>query len=235
MKFKKKLEYLDPYTYLDKFLLKVFGKPDKTEIKIINWIAYLLYSLFLAFVIYQMLSLCLGTALPLATVVSGSMEPSFYRGDIMIIKSAKNLNAEIITLDKNISKLNLSEFATMEYTKNKYNISEVSKITINNKTIDITKIIKNNNSVVVYKSNLSGREIIHRVVVIINANDGSFVLTKGDNGKTNYIIDEDCTIHKDYIINGCLNVYPVNTKDLLGKKIAKIPYVGYLKLFLFRG
>jgi signal peptidase I len=235
MSLKEKLKYLDPYTYIDLFLLKVFGKPKKTEIKIIYWIFYLFYSLLLAFIIYNLLGFILGTSLPLATVVSGSMEPSFYRGDIIIINSPKNLKAETIKIDENIKTKNLSEFAEMEYSLNEFNNYEVKEITINNKTINIKEAVENKNSVVVYKSNLTGRDIIHRVIVIIDAKDGKFVLTKGDNGETNYIIDQDCTIRGEYIINGCIHVYPIEINDLLGKKIARIPYLGHLKLFFFNG
>lgn len=235
MKLKEKVKYLDPYLYVDLFLLKVFGKDKKLEIKIIYWIVYLLYSLLLAFIIFKLLGLFLGTSLPLATVVSGSMEPSFYRGDIMVIKSAKNLNAEVITIDQEIKTKNLSEFSKMEYSKNQYGVNEVEKIIINNQEVIVKDAIKNNNSVVVYKSNLTGRDIIHRVVLIIDAEDGEFVLTKGDNGETNYIIDQDCAVSGNYIVNGCLHIYPIETKDLLGKKLFKIPYIGYLKLFLFKG
>jgi len=235
MSFKKKLKYLDPYTYIDIFLLKYFGKPKKTDTKIIYWIVYLLYSLLLAFIIYNLLGFLLGTGLPLATVVSESMEPSFYRGDIVIIKSANNLDAETITIDQDVGEHNLYDFATLEYFENQYGNREVKSITINQQTVDVTKITDNKNSVVVYKSNLNGRDIIHRVVLIIKANDGEFVITKGDNGKTNYVIDQECIIKDQYIINGCIHVYPIPKEDLLGKKIGKIPFVGYLKLFLFKG
>ncbi|MDD4049531.1 MAG: hypothetical protein PHX47_00810 [Candidatus ainarchaeum sp.] len=232
---KDKLKYLDPYYYIDTLLLKLFGKPKSLENKIMYWIFYLVYSLILAFLIFKLLGLILGTSLPLATVVSGSMEPSFYRGDIMVISSAKNLKSEVITIDDNISTKNLNEFAKMEYKLNGFGNYEVKTIEINNQIIEIKDAIEKNNSVVVYKSNLTGRDIIHRVVLIIDANDGKYVLTKGDNGETNYIIDQDCAISGNYIVNGCLNVYPINVENLMGKKILRIPYIGYLKLFLFRG
>lgn len=235
MKLKKKLKYLDPYYYLDIFLLKFFGKDKTTNVKIIYWIFYLLYSLLLAFIIFKLLGLILGTSLPLATVVSGSMEPSFYRGDIMIIGSAKNIKTEEITINQNIKTKNLSEFSKINYSMNEHGNYQARSIIIENQEIDIDKAIENRNSVVVYRSNLTGRDIIHRVILKINAKDGTFVLTKGDNPETNYIIDQDCIINGNYIVNGCIHIYPIETKDLLGKKLARVPYVGHLKLFLFRG
>ena len=227
---KDRLKLLDPYYYLDNLLLKFFGKPKKTETKIIYWVFYLIYSLLLAFIIFKLLGLILGTTLPLATVVSGSMEPSFYRGDIMVISSTKNLKSEVVTINENIATKNITDFLEMEYEK-----GIVKTIKINNQLIEVNDAVENNNSVVVYKSNLTGKDIIHRVILIIKANDGKFVLTKGDNNKTNYIIDQDCIISGNYVVNGCLNMYPINVESLLGKKRLRIPYIGYLKLFLFRG
>ncbi len=235
MKLKKKIKYLDPYTYMDLFLEKVFGKPKKTEIKIIYWIVYLLYSLLLAFIIYKGLGLILGTPLPLATVVSGSMEPSFYRGDIIIVSSAKNISSEIITIDENIRNKNITDFLEIKSQKNEYGKEEAKYIIINEKEIDISNAIENKNSIVIYKSNITGKDIIHRIVLTIEANDGIFVLTKGDNKETNYVIDQECVISGNYVLNGCLHVYSIPKEDLLGKKIGKIPYIGYLKLFLFKG
>jgi signal peptidase I len=225
-----RLKYLDPYYYLDNLLLKFFGKPKKIETKIIYWVFYLIYSLLLAFIIFKLLGLILGTTLPLATVVSGSMEPSFYRGDIMVISSAKKLRSEVVTIDENIATKNITDFLEMEYENRK-----VKSIKINNQIIEVNDAIENKNSVVVYRSNLTGKDIIHRVILIIQANDGKFVLTKGDNNETNYIIDQDCVVSGNYIVNGCLNIYPIKVESLLGKKILRIPYIGYLKLFLFRG
>lgn len=235
MCFKKKLKYLDPYTYLDIFLEKNFGKPKKIEIKIIYWIFYIGYSFILAFIIYNLLGLILGTSLPLATVVSGSMEPYFYRGDIIVLSSAKNLKSEIIDINQEIHNKNIRDYLDIESKLNKFGKYEAYQIIINGQTIKVEDAIKNNNSVVVFKSNLTGKDIIHRVILIINTNDGKYVLTKGDNSETNYLIDQDCQISGNYIVNGCIHVTAIPKENLKGKKIFKIPYIGYLKLFLSRG
>lgn len=235
MSFKKKLKYLDPYTYLDIFLEKKLGKPKKLKTKIIYWACYLAYSFILAFLIYQLLGFILGTSLPLATVVSGSMEPSFFRGDIIIISSAKNLKSEIVTIDENIASRNITEFLKINSYTNEYGIKEAKEIIINGQTINVLEAPKNKNSVVVFKSNLTGKDIIHRVVLKIEANDGTFVLTKGDNNKTNFLIDQQCEITGNFVTNGCIHVSAIEKEELLGKKIGRIPYIGYLKLFLFRG
>jgi len=229
------LNWLDPFTYLDLFLNKVFGAPKTTDKQIIFWIIYIIFAFGIAYLLYTIIGLVLGSSMPLATVVSGSMEPTFKRGDIVILGSAKNIKAEIIDFNASIVNKDLSSFSEITYRKNEYGLDEINTITIANKTIKIDDITKNNNSVVVYFSNLKGIPIIHRVVGIINANDGTYVMTKGDNKKTNRFIDQDCEV--SYLngkpTKGCLNLYLVNTKDLVGKKIGLIPYIGYIKLFLF--
>ncbi|MDD2477840.1 MAG: hypothetical protein PHW45_02615 [Candidatus ainarchaeum sp.] len=234
---KKYSKWIDPFTYVDILLLKLFGKPKNLKVKILYWIFYILFSVLFAFLIYKLAGLILGTTLPFATVLSGSMEPNFYRGDIIVLNSAKNLKAETITLDYPIGNKDLQEFATQKFYTNQYGLTEVKSIAINNKTIEIKDIIKNKNSVVVYNSNTTGKDIIHRLVVIIKATDGTFILTKGDNSKTNRIIDQDCRIDQSTGLaqNFCLNLYPVKKENLIGKKKLRIPYLGYLKLIFFRG
>jgi len=231
-KLNKFTKWLDPYYYLDLLLNKLFGKIDSTSKKFITNVIYILYSILLAYLLYLVIGLILGTSLPLATVVSGSMEPTLYRGDIVIVNSAKNIKAQVVDINESISQMNLKDFSKMSFTPNKYGLDEISSITIGNKTINLENTIKNKNSIVIYKSNIYGKLIIHRAIALIRANDGTFVITKGDNHKTNRIIDEDCSIDPKTgnLINGCLNVYPVNTKYLYGKEIFKIPYLGYVKL-----
>ncbi|MDD3178326.1 MAG: hypothetical protein PHR26_02295 [Candidatus ainarchaeum sp.] len=234
MNLKKYLKYIDPYTYIDIFLLKHFGEPKKLKIKIIYWIVYLLYSFILAFIIYKLAGLILATTLPFATVVSGSMEPSFYRGDIVILSGAKNLHAQKVKINDNITYKDLAEFAEIEYIYENQTL-EVKSLKINEEIYLVEDAIKNKYDVVVYKSNINGKAIIHRIILIIEANDGTFVITKGDNQETNKLIDQDCEIdiNTQTIRKPCLNVYPVNIERLIGKKIGKIPYIGYLKLTLF--
>jgi len=230
-KINKFTKWLDPYYYLDLLLNKLFGKIDSTSKKIITNIIYILYSILLAYLLYIVIGLILGTSLPLATVVSGSMEPTLHRGDIVVVNSAKNIRAQVVDINENISKMNLKDFSKMNFLPNKYGLDEIYSITIGNKTINLDNAIKNKNSIVIYKSNIYGKLIIHRAIALIHANDGTFVITKGDNHKTNRIIDEDCIIDSTgNLQNGCLNVYPVNTKNLYGKEIFKIPYLGYIKL-----
>jgi len=229
---KKFTRWLDPYNYLDLLLDKLFGEPDTASKKFITNVIYILYSILLAYLLYLIIGLILGTSLPLATVVSGSMEPTLHRGDIVVVSSAKNIKAQIIDVNKNIANKDLKDFSKMDFFPNNYGLSEIDTITIGHKTINLEDIIKNKNSIVIYKSNIYGKLIIHRVVAIIHANDGTFVITKGDNHKTNRIIDEDCDLDPNTgnQRKGCLNVFPVNVKNLYGKEIFKIPYLGYIKL-----
>lgn len=176
--------------------------------------------------------------MPMAIVYSASMEPSLHRGDIVILTKANNLKVEEITINQNISNKDLEEFADVSYYLNEYGLEEAEYLTIGDKNISLLSAINNKNSVIVYPSNVSGKDIIHRAIVKINANDGVFLLTKGDNHKTNTYIDQDCGVD---IVDGeitiekpCLNLCPIKEKDLKGKKLGKIPYIGYIKLVLFQ-
>ncbi len=229
------LDYIDPFTYLDMLLYNTLGEPKSMGKKVLFWIIYIAFAFLLAYILYTLLGIIFGSTMPLATVVSGSMEPTFQRGDVVVLGGTKYINAETVIINENIAQKDLSWFSEMTYKTNEYGLDEVSTITIDNQTIKFDDIIKNNNSVVVYTSNIQGIPIIHRVVAIIDAKDGIFIITKGDNSKTNRYIDQDCEVSPltGYATKGCLNLYPVKIDSLLGKKIGLIPYIGYAKLFLF--
>lgn len=176
--------------------------------------------------------------MPMAIVYSSSMEPNLHRGDIVILNKANNLKVEEITINQNISNKDLEEFAEVSYYINEYGLEEAEYLTIGDQNIFLLDAITNKNSVIVYPSNITGKDIIHRAIVKINAKDGSFLLTKGDNHKTNTYIDQDCGVDmlngKIIIEKPCLNLYPIKENTLKGKKIGKIPYIGYIKLVLFQ-
>ncbi len=81
-----------------------------------------------------------------------------------------------------------------------------------------------NNSIIVYKTepqDLFYKEgdtyVVHRAYAIINASGNYYYLTKGDNNPGLDIQYQN---------------YPASQKDIEGKVIAAIPYIGYLKLIL---
>jgi signal peptidase I len=90
-------------------------------------------------------------------------------------------------------------------------------LTIGNKKIFPNK----NNSIVVYETSSSDSmegPIIHRAVVVLNASNNYFVLTKGDNNPD---------------LDFQYGVAPKNSSSIIGEVIFKIPILGYAKLFLF--
>jgi len=233
MKIKNIFKYLDPFIYLDLLLEKYIGNPDTKIKKILYWVFYIIYSFLLAYLLYFILSLVFGVSMPLAIVVSSSMEPSLYRGDLVIVTKADNLKSQVVELNYNIANKDIKDFAELNYKNNIYNLREIDSIKIDNQIIDINSIT--NNDTVIYRSNLKNIDIVHRLVVYIKAKDGNFVLTKGDNFKTNRLIDQDCNIDEDTGMpkNQCLNIYPTSINMIKGKIIGKIPYIGYIKLIFF--
>jgi len=238
------LKWLDPFTYAD-ILLERSGKKDK---KIVSWSVYLLTAALSAFVLYNFFALLLGTRFPGVIVLSGSMEPLFYRGDIIIMQgfNVESLHGARIKFDGSIKGLPLSNYATTycsrndgteiktcskfkeDYRNGKVHLPDFSTTKIvfsNGKEVKITK----NGDIVVYYGYVfnwltgthSFEPIIHRVVAIIEANDGVFVLTKGDS-KFNSFIDQDAGISPSAV--------PVS--ELEGRLVAIIPKLGYVKLLV---
>ena len=232
------LKWFDPFTYVDLALEKTIGKQEGFWKNIVYWAFYILTAFVTAIIIYKFIGLILGVAEPLAIVVSSSMVPVLNIGDVVIFTSPKELRVPEITIDKSIGYKDVSEFAEINYYINDFGLNEVENVVINEKTIVVKDAITNKNSIVVYKSNINGRDIIHRAIVKIKARDGTFILTKGDNHKTNTNIDQDCGVIRTEteieIQKNCLNLYPTRIEDVQRKKIGKIPYIGYIKLVLFQ-
>lgn len=232
------LKWFDPFTYVDLFLEKTIGKQEGFWNNVIYWACYIVTAFISALLLYKIIGLFLGVAEPLAIVVSSSMVPNLHIGDVVIFTKPTNLKVAEVEIDRSIRYKDVSEFAEINYHINQHGLEEVKSITINDKTFIVEDAITNKNSVVVYKSNVNGKDIIHRAILKIKARDGTFIITKGDNHKTNLYIDQDCDIIREdnQIIaqKPCLNLYPIRIEDISRKKIGKIPYIGYIKLVLFQ-
>lgn len=237
-KFKEKLKWLDPFTYTDLLLEKTIGKQEGFLKTIVYWVAYLITAFISAFLLYTIIGVLLGVSEPLSIVVSSSMVPHLNIGDVVIFTKPTNLKIPEIEINENIQYKDITEFLTINYYLNEHGLEEAESITVNEKTINLKEAIENKNSVVVYKSNTTNKDIIHRAILKIKAKDGTYVLTKGDNHKTNLYIDQDCDVdyedNKIIIQKPCLHLYPIKIENINRKKIGKIPYIGYIKLILFQ-
>ncbi|MCX6799075.1 MAG: hypothetical protein NTW59_03205, partial [Candidatus Diapherotrites archaeon] len=200
--------------------------------EIIADIVYLVSAFVFAWVIYTALGIALGTASPMIIVLSGSMEPLYHRGDVLVLQGAtpENLAGQEVELPGTALRgAPLSDFATPVYSTESGSV-QIQKIQFGNgKETEITK----EGSVVVYFSGWRQQPIVHRVVAKLHAPDGWFVLTKGDSALNN-TVDQDC----GRIINGlpernCITLYPVPVQELQGKAIAWLPAVGCFKLWIF--
>ena len=103
----KNLYRLDPFTYAD-ILLERLGQKENN---LVAWPVYLLTAFLSAWLIYTVLGFILGTRAPAVIVVSGSMEPTFYRGDIMVLTGAtpENLKAQTVELPYALANRNIYE------------------------------------------------------------------------------------------------------------------------------
>ncbi len=238
------LKWLDPFTYADLFLERIGKKEDK----VIAWSVYLLTAAVSAFLIYNFFALLLGTRFPGVIVLSGSMEPLFYRGDIIVMQGffPEQLQGPSIEFDAAVEGMPLSHYAETycsrldgsewksceefkeDYKQGKILLSEFTtrKIIFNNGE-ELT--IDKSGDVVVYHGyvfdwaaeNYGYEPVIHRVVAKIQAEDGLFVLTKGDS-KFNSFLDQEAGIAPS----------AVPLQELEGRMIAVIPKLGFVKLVL---
>ncbi len=231
------LKWLDPFTYSDLLLEEI--NPNKSEA--INWAVYLVTAFVSALLLYTVLGLIFQSPSPMVIVVSGSMEPAFHRGDIMALSgwNIQDLKAETVELPFAIGGTNIGEYATTicaikgqenffecrslaeEMSAGIFTREQVEAKAIYFPAIDKEIPITKNGDVVVYFSESHGIPVIHRAVAKIQAEDGLFILTKGDS-VLNSFVDQDTT----------LSPSAVKVNELHGKAVLMIPWVGYVKLIL---
>ncbi|MDO8627175.1 MAG: hypothetical protein Q7K42_01805, partial [Candidatus Diapherotrites archaeon] len=181
---KQKLKWLDPFTYVDLALDKYWPAKNnkKTGVQEIGYnIIYLVCAFVFAFAIYQIFAMGLQTASPIVIVVSESMEPKFYRGDVVFIKgeSPAGIKAQEIILNESLSGKKASEFLKSDFVDSPQ--SQVGLAVDSIEFSDGQKVKLNTEGDIVVYYSTANQQIIHRAVLKIKANDGVFFLTKGDN------------------------------------------------------
>ncbi len=226
--FKKKLEWLDPFHYVDLFAMPVVKK--YTDSQFVEGVVNLFFAGVFATMFYFGLSLLFGSATPLVIVYSESMEPAFFRGDIMGLTGTNgdSVSVQEITLNKKISEVPVNEYAMPNYEG-----AKLKSIIFENGEEIIPGDGGVEGDVIVYTSYPQSIPIIHRAIVKINAEDGTFFLTKGDNQKTNPTYDQDCG--KIFLNNPekeCITFFAVKPEDIQGKAFFRIPLVGCVKLWI---
>ncbi len=177
------------------------------------------YALGKALLVWFAVILLLQTNYPLDVVTSCSMVPALERGDMIVLQGG-NINAPKVEFNSSIEEL----------LKNASVYKHSCKVEFDGKTgVDACTSILNIggknftpntvNDVIVYEPNPRVEDlIIHRVVAIASNGSNSYYFTKGDNNPS---LDQESVIA------------PTPEDKVRGKVLFRIPYAGYLKLFLY--
>ncbi len=274
---RKKMQWLDPFTYVDRLVIARtdnLGKEKKHAIFLfcllflaaaflglvpmaanalpllvvliailgifyysnrkegLDWAIYISFAFAFAWILFTGIGLLLGTNSPMVIVLSGSMEPLYHRGDVIILQGtdAAGLQGKEVQLNREtLAEVPLSSFAELIYSDSQEPQIEKISFPATGQTVDITK----QGSIVVYWSLLRKQPIIHRVVAKLHVADGTYVLTKGDSIQ-NSTIDQDCgpVDGLGRPSKNCIQLYPVKVEELQGKAVLQIPFVGCFKLWL---
>jgi signal peptidase I len=236
------LSWLDPFTYVDLFVMPHVKRATNRS-STAEFVVNILFAFLFAFLAYSILGFLFGTSSPLVIVYSASMEPTFFRGDVMALGSVNQndyLGPEIILP----SSIELKNNPTINFATPLYSDSatlSLEKIIFSCDGNCLKEIVPDKNGIVVvypaFNPNFytDGIPIIHRSVAKLIASDGNFILTKGDNSLTNPTFDEDCgRINTELNIpqKGCISLYAIPTSSIQGKAFFRIPFVGCFKLWL---
>ncbi len=221
------LKWLDPFHYVDLFIMPQVKKITKNEF--VELIVNVFFAALFAYIFYSILALLFGVASPLVIVYSASMEPNLYRGDIIgLTKTTGSMDfGEEIILDKSIKNIAASDYVSAKFIDGNF----YALIFSNGKEVLYNK----DSRTIVYNSFPTNIPIIHRAIVKIKANDGDFVLTKGDNALTNITFDQDCGKVNPLIPaseKNCITFYAIPIEEIQGVAFFNIPKLGCVKLWL---
>jgi len=220
------LKWVDPFTYVDLFVMPKVKKVTNSEV--VEFLVNAVFAFIFAAVIYTVLGLLFGTSSPLVIVYSASMEPTFFRGDVMALSKANvtdGFGVEV-TIPRAINGIGVYDYLTPSYSS-----GQLSSIYFND--VGVSVVPDTSGGVVVYNSNVFNKQIIHRAIVKIHASDGDYLLTKGDNAITNGTFDQDCgVVSNGGIQKSCITLYAVPLNEVVGKTFFTIPKVGCVKLWL---
>ena len=235
------LKWLDPFTYVDLFVMPQVRRVSKSFY--VEVAVNVFFAIVFAWIVYTVLGVVFGTSSPLVIVYSGSMENVFFRGDVMLLSKINSsaYAGAFVDLNRAIEGVPVFEYLEPKY----YSLSESPNP--NNLRLesfyfkDLNKYVEPNKEgfVVVYNSYPNNLPIIHRAILKINANDGVFFLTKGDNDLTNPSFDADCGRVVDlgygriYSEKPCITLYAIPEKEIVGMTFGIIPKIGCVKLWIF--
>ncbi|MBI5553686.1 MAG: hypothetical protein HY917_02990 [Candidatus Diapherotrites archaeon] len=223
------LKWLDPFTYVDEFILPRLNPSGNSAV---SWAVYLITSFAVALAFYSMLGFLLGTTSPLVVVVSGSMEPTLHRGDVVLLGGVKEASLRAAQAEVPLDSLNgvpYSSFAQTAYERVGHLLSAREIRIQDGATIPVTT----EGDIVVYFSHYLQRPIIHRAIARLQAGDGYYLITRGDNKEKNFLLDQECGPVENGVPRfSCIERYPVQLKDVSGRALFVIPWVGYVKLLL---
>lgn len=184
--------------------------------------AELLIALGLALAVWFGLQLALGTSSPLDVVTSCSMLPALERGDLIVVRNDA-IDAPTARVAGSIEQV-LKEISASDVQKQACSLSVQGRTQPADCTTGITLRgatypFNSSNSVIVFEPTprFYGL-IVHRAFLRVSNGTHEYFFTKGDN---NLGLDQEAGISL------------VSRSDVHGRVIARIPFVGFLKLFLF--
>lgn len=177
-----------------------------------------------AVVAWLALSAALQTPSPLDVVTSCSMLPVLQRGDLVIVQGATQFNAPVVEYSEVLPNTNVQRSnCTIAKRRTGPTISQcTSSISVVNptstSTVNVSRSAVQGNDIIVFESPQAGL-VIHRAILVLrNKDTGKLIyVTKGDN---NQVVDQEAGLNY------------VQSQHIHGRYIFRIPYVGYLRLFL---
>ncbi len=188
---RSRLKYFDPFYYAECLIARVLGeKMGSSKFFVaLEWIAYAVTGILSAYVLLFLAGVLLGTDLPGVIVLSASMEPVMYRGDVVVLQGTDfdSLSAPLVELDSEKMFFSVVRECTTKNIAQGYLFSCHPTDIVFFETEKRDKVtgsvpVTTEGDVVVFDSQInSSIPVIHRAVVKVRAGEKELVITKGDN------------------------------------------------------
>ncbi len=227
-KAREKLKWIDPFHYVDLFVMPRVNPGDN---KAIGTVVYIVSAFVFAWTFLFLLGLLLGTSSSMVIVMSASMEPVLHRGDVVVLQGFASDSTQIPSIDfsnQDIAGTPLQSFVA-EYVFSGGEIPQLQSINFSGSQ---RLVIEKEGPIIIYYSEWQKKPIIHRAIAKLVGSDGIFYITKGDSVYNN-TVDQHCgKIVLGIPEKNCINFYPVRHDEARGRVIATIPLIGCAKIWL---
>lgn len=260
------LKYLDPDHYSDALFERLYGKAEGKR-PFHHGLAHgiitlAVYSVF-AFALYYLLGVAFNTSEPIVIVISESMEPALYRGDVAFVQGvpAPQIKAQPVTLSEDVRSKPLASYSTIEHAESSPECLQSAQIVAleNCERGNVLDCRPTFERLKEFCATAVRQVVFEEGQIVTPSADGDIIVYYSKYSNRDIIHRAQARISTpggEYFLTkgdnlrtnpsldqdcqefqgqlvNCVYPYAIPFEDVRGKVVFKIPWIGYIKLILF--